>query len=261
MLIAAALGISLAINGILFLIAFRLQSDKLTDFSYALSFITVAAAALLLGEKSAALYVAVAMIIVWALRLGGFLVLRIRKSGRDARFDGMREHFFQFAKFWIGQGFAAWVLLLPLLFIAGKEAGFSLLALVGVMTWLCGLVIETTADLQKYRFSQNKQNEGTWIETGIWRYSRHPNYFGEIVIWVGLYLYALPFLSSAEMIVALTSPLLISFLLLFVSGVPILEKSADKRWGTDKNYQHYKKVTSVLVPFPKKKSMNSARLL
>ncbi len=98
-----------------------------------------------------------------------------------------------------------------------------------------------------------KKNKGTWIDTGIWRYSRHPNYFGEILVWIGLYIYAVPVLALPANLVALISPLLIMCLLLFVSGIPLLEKSANERWVNIPAYQRYKRRTSILVPLPLKR--------
>jgi steroid 5-alpha reductase family enzyme len=105
---------------------------------------------------------------------------------------------------------------------------------------------------RKFNFIQNKQNKGKWIESGLWRYSRHPNYFGEILTWVGVYIVSYQWLEGREVYLGLIGPLFISFILIFVSGIPVLEKGADKRWGTDKKYQEYKKRTSILIPFFKK---------
>jgi len=120
--------------------------------------------------------------------------------------------------------------------------------------WFVGLVLEATADLQKYRFSRDPKNKGAWIDEGVWRYSRHPNYFGEILVWVGVYLLAFPALIGWEKVIGLASPVLIICLLLFVSGVPLLEKAADARWGNEPAYKRYKRRTSILILLPKRKS-------
>jgi len=124
--------------------------------------------------------------------------------------------------------------------------------IVGVVLWLIGLVVEAVADWQKFQFIQNKKNKDKWIQSGIWKYSRHPNYFGEIMVWFGVYVFVVSGLTGSEQLFAMASPLFITFLLLFVSGVPLLEKSADAKWGKEPAYKKYKKSTSILLPLPPK---------
>lgn len=246
------LGVSLLLNIVLFLIAFRFQTDRLTDASYAITFITLACYGLLAGADTAKV-VLVCMITLWALRLGGFLLYRIWHTGVDHRFDEVRNNFFSFAKFWVAQGISVWVILLPaLMALLSDSMTFTAVSFAGVLIWATGLLIEATADWQKYQFSQKPTNKNKWIETGIWRYSRHPNYFGEILVWIGVYLFVVSSLTPLQALIGLVSPLFIMCLLLFVSGIPILEKSADKRWGDNKKYREYKQQTSILLPLPRK---------
>ena len=194
------------------------------------------------------------LVSIWAFRLGAYLLIRIQKLGRDDRFDTMRSNFVKFAGFWLLQGLTVWVVLLPsMLFIINETVAVSPLVVIGAAVWLVGLLAESFADWQLYTFITNAANKGRWIQRGLWRYSRHPNYFGEITVWVGVYLIALSGLSGASIIIALLGPAYIAGLLLFVSGIPTSEKSADKRWGNDKQYQDYKRRTSVLIPLPPKK--------
>lgn len=248
MLLLLTLLIALAINGALFAVAYRRQSDKLTDFAYALSFVVIIVAALSLSDYNSAVSVtASVLVIIWALRLGGFLVYRIRKSGKDSRFDDIRQHFFKFLKFWLGQGVVAWFLLLPVLFASSRATDdLGWVFWIGALVWLLGWGFETIADAQKYRFKQRGSDK--WIDEGLWHYSRHPNYFGEITVWVGMYLVVFAALSPVERWIGLLSPLAIATSLLFISGIPPLEKYADKRWGGDKNYQTYKRRTSLIIP-------------
>lgn len=246
------LGVSLAINIALFLIAFRLQSDKLTDISYALSFAVIALWAFMLSDHSLYHTMLCALVLIWAVRLGGFLLQRIIKNGKDKRFDDMRGSFFRFGKFWVAQAITVWVMMLPSIFAFSSSATIGVIGFIGISIWAIGLVCETIADMQKARFKNDTSNKNKWIETGIWRYSRHPNYFGEIMVWIGIYIVAATSLSVAQMVIGLISPLFIVVLLLFVSGIPILEKSADERWGKDPTYKRYKQQTSLLIPLPRR---------
>lgn len=192
-----------------------------------------------------------AMPALWAVRIGTFLLIRVLKVGKDSRFDGIRENFVKFSKFWVGQALTAWVLMLPVTIGLYRGGNVDALVFIGVAIWLTGLTVEALADYQKFRFNLNKNNAGKWIHEGVWKYSRHPNYFGEMLVWCGIYVACFGALSPLERLIGLASPVLISVVLLFVSGVPILEKSADARWGTLKAYQEYKRRTRLLIPLPK----------
>ena len=247
--------VAILINLAMFLVAFRYKTDKLTDISYALTFIIVALYGVTthgpINDYKLALFF---MIAIWACRLGGFLLMRIWKMKRDKRFDGMRENFWAFGRFWLLQGLSVWVILIPASFAFASDRPFvSDLSLVGIAIWVTGLVIEASADMQKYRFSQKASNKGKWIDEGLWSFSRHPNYFGEMLVWTGLYLYVFPGLVEFQPLISLISPLFITTLLLFVSGVPILEKAADKKWGSQKAYQDYKRTTHLIIPLPRGK--------
>ncbi|MBN1168892.1 DUF1295 domain-containing protein, partial [Candidatus Woesebacteria bacterium] len=123
----------------------------------------------------------------------------------------------------------------------------------GIMIWILGLIIEAVADQQKFTFKNNPKNKGRWIDTGLWKYSRHPNYFGEMFLWWGVFVFAIPFLNGLAWITIL-GPLYISFILIFVSGIPLLEKRYDEKYAVNEDYQNYKKATSLLIPLlPKKK--------
>lgn len=249
-----ALGISLSINIVLFVVAFRYRTDRLTDLSYALTFIVLAVIGLFAVKLSVFRLVLCLMVVVWALRLGGFLLFRIWHTGKDSRFDNIRNNFRKFGMFWVSQAFSVWIILLPatLALHAGKAMDHELVV-AGFTVWLTGLAIETIADIQKYRFNAVAKNKGQWIESGVWHYSRHPNYLGEILVWIGTYLFASAALDARQRFVALAGPLFITILLLCVSGIPPLETSADERWGTIPAYKAYKKQTSILLLLPRKK--------
>ena len=243
------LGIVLGLNIMLFLVAYGLRSDKLTDISYALSFLALDIAIIYKSNRHYSYgLILFLMVALWAIRIGGFLLIRVLRVGKDRRFDDMRDSFTRFGKFWIGQAVTAWILMLPVALAQYRGGKLTTLALLGLIVWALGLIIEAIADYQKYVFKQSSDNKNKWIQTGIWKYARHPNYLGEILTWVGIYIYCFEALNLAEKILGLSSPGLIAALLLFVSGVPLLEKSADKRWGTLPEYQAYKARTRLLIP-------------
>lgn len=233
--------VAIAFNLVMFGFAFSLRTDMLTDLSYAFTFVLVVLLALAAQPSRPALVLALA-IIVWALRLGVFLFARILRSGRDRRFDEIRGSLFGFLGFWLLQGFAAWLLLVPLLLLDGSAVFWPAL-----IVWAGGLLIESIADAQKSRFVRARP--GRFIDTGLWRYSRHPNYFGEILCWAGVFLFVLPSLTVPEALFASLGPIFITLMLLFVTGIPPLERRADERWGADPDYASYKRSTSMLVPW------------
>jgi len=248
-----ALTFSVGVNLLMFIPAFLLKTDKLTDISYALTFAFVAVYGLFSGIVNLPNIILASMIVLWAVRLGTYLLIRIRKMGRDERFDVMREDFLKFGRFWLLQGITVWVVLLPsIMFFGNKVERISPFSFLGVVVWALGLSIEAVADMQKYQFINDPENKGQWIDSGLWRYSRHPNYFGEILNWVGIYLFTVYGLRPWQAVLGLLSPIYISGLLIFVSGIPILEKEADKRWGDNEEYRKYKRETSVLVLLPHK---------
>lgn len=248
-----ALGISVGVNILMFIPAYLFKTDKLTDISYAATFVLVSLYGLAVGGITGPKLVLFTLISLWALRLGSYLLIRIRKMGKDSRFDDMRDKFWSFAKFWLLQGVTVWAVLVPSILSLNNEIVHTPTYMyIGVAVWLFGLVVEAIADLQKYKFINNPTNKGRWIESGLWKYSRHPNYFGEILVWVGVYLFTLSSLVGWNALIGLVGPLYIAILIIFVSGIPLLEKSADKRWGDNPEYREYKKRTSQLIPLPHK---------
>ena len=252
MLFLETLIVVVALNLAVFLVAFLLQSDKLTDFTYGMSFVAIALYAGMgnLGNPHVALIST--LVGLWAFRLSVYLVIRIRKIKRDKRFDGMRENFLKFGRFWLLQGISAWVIMIPAIYALSLPVStFSLSTYVGLAVWCIGFIFETVGDYQKYIFINNPKNKGKWIGSGLWAITRHPNYFGEICMWVGVYIIAFPLLTSLQSFIALMSPLWITIVLVFLTGIPILEKGADKKWGSQKAYKEYKKHTPILIPFTK----------
>lgn len=250
-----ALLISLGINLLFFILASTLKTDKFTDFTYGLTFIALAIIFLLKNETFFLFQLLlVIMIVTWGMRLIVYLLVRILKIKKDRRFDKIRENPLKFLQFWIFQGLAVWVIMFPSIYLLNKTESkpLSSVMVFGIVIWTLGILIETVSDWQKFTFKNNSQNKNLWIQSGLWKYSRHPNYFGEILCWLGIFIFTAPFLQGLSWL-TIVSPLFITFILLFVSGIPPLEKRYDAKYADDKNYREYKKRTSILVPLPQRK--------
>jgi steroid 5-alpha reductase family enzyme len=259
--ILIALGISVAINAVFFAFAALLRTDKVTDLSYSLSFVALTLLLLFLGGHVTPLHVVTAALIcAWGIRLGAYLFSRILKTGVDHRFDDMRDHPLRFARFWVLQAVTVWVVMLPAirLFALPGNPRLSVLSIAGVALWVIGFVVEVASDAQKSAFKKDPANRDRFIASGLWRYSRHPNYFGESLLWWGLFIAMAPVFSGWGFLVAI-GPVFLTLLLLFVSGVPLLEKSADKKYGGEPAYQDYKRRTSVFLPLPRRPTPASSR--
>jgi steroid 5-alpha reductase family enzyme len=243
-------GLAFLVQWLAFIPAYFMQTEKFFDLTGSLTYIAASSFALFLsGSQDVRSILLYAMVIVWAVRLGSFLFGRIRKAGRDDRFDEIKPSFFRFLNVWTIQGL--WVTFtasaaLVALTSAGKK-DLDVFAVVGFAVWLLGFVIEVVADNQKSRFNADPANKGKFIHTGLWGRSRHPNYFGEILLWIGVAICALPVLRGWQW-VAMISPIFVTLLLTRVSGVPLLEAKSDKKWGGKKDYEDYKKNTPVLIP-------------
>ena len=248
--------IALGINILMFIPAFIFKTDKLTDLSYSLTFIFLTLFALFRNDIHLRSIIITTMVLLWAIRLGGFLLIRIFKSKKDKRFDGIRESFLKFLQFWSLQGLSVWIILIPTLFFINNQHNNVFWS--GLFIWAFGLSFETIADFQKFKFNKDPKNKGDFINVGLWRLSRHPNYFGEILCWIGIYVFVFPILTLTQTLIGLISPIFIASLLIFFTGIPKLEKYADKKWGKKKEYQRYKMNTNKLIPWiPKSKNEKS----
>lgn len=247
---------ALVLNLLLFILAYSFRTDKLTDAAYALTFVGITVLGVVRNDMSNTKWLVSLVVLVWAARLGTYLVARINRTGQDKRFDQLRDSFFKFGLFWLSQALVAWVIMLPttLLLAVPRVTTIDTIVIVGIAVALLGIGLETIADRQKQKFQNDPLNKGKWIESGLWRYSRHPNYFGEILVWYGLYTASYSWLSSEQIWWAVLSPITITMLLVAVTGIPPLERSADKKWGKNPRYRAYKREVSMLVPMPRKKS-------
>jgi steroid 5-alpha reductase family enzyme len=249
-LFGLSVGLAFVIQWLAFVPAYLRQTEKFYDITGSLTYISIITLAVLFSPNIDARSIILwALVAVWAVRLGTFLFTRIQKAGKDDRFDELKPSFLRFLNAWTIQGlwvtFTAAAALVAITTTNRKE--LDALALVGLLIWIFGFAIEVFADLQKSRFSADPANKGKFIRTGLWSRSRHPNYFGEITLWVGVAIIALPVLQGWQWI-ALISPVFVALLITRVSGVPLLEAKADKKWGGQADYEEYKKQTPVLIP-------------
>jgi steroid 5-alpha reductase family enzyme len=249
---ALAVVLAFVIQWLAFIPAFLLQNEGFFDLTGSITYITVTIVAVVLGPPvDGRSLVLLCVVVVWAARLGTYLFRRIRKSGKDERFDAIKPSFIRFLNTWTLQGL--WVSLTLAAALAAittdLREDLGVIAIVGLLVWAAGFAVEAAADMQKSRFRAEPANKGRFIHSGLWAWSRHPNYFGEIVLWIGVALIALPVLQGWQY-VTLISPVFVILLLTRVSGVPLLEKRADGRWGGQAEYEAYKASTPVLVPLP-----------
>ena len=252
---AISVGLAFLVNWIAFIPAFRNQTEKYYDLTGTITFLTVTIGALLLSPNITGRGILLAGLIgVWTIRLGAYLFSRIQDTGKDSRFDEIKPSFIRYLLTWTLQGM--WVtfsLAAALVAITtSSQQPLGIFALAGFLVWLVGFGIEVVADAQKNRFRKNPDNQGQFIQGGLWAWSRHPNYFGEIMLWVGIAIIALPVLQGWQW-VTLISPVFTYILLTRVSGVPMLEERADKKWGGQPDYEAYKTNTPVLMLRPPKK--------
>lgn len=234
----------------IFIPSFMFQTEHFFDLTGSISYIaTVALAWVAVPDMDLRGQLLSLMIVIWAARLGSFLFIRVRKAGKDGRFDEIKKRFFRFAFTWTLGG--AWVFITMAAGLAAmtsaEQQPLDILAYLGVSIWAFGFIFEVIADRQKTAFRTDPDNTNKFITSGLWSKSRHPNYFGEIVLWIGVTLVALPVLSGWQL-VTLISPVFVILLLTRVSGIPLLEKRGEDKWGSDPAYQEYVANTPVLIP-------------
>lgn len=257
-LFGLAIGLAFLIQWMVFIPSFVRQTEKFFDLTGSLTYISIISLALALStDIDLRAIILWALVVIWAARLGTFLFRRIRREGKDDRFDTLMPSFFRFLNVWTVQGlWVTFTMAAALVVItSSKRVEFDIFAILGLLIWIFGFSFEAVADAQKSRFNADPQNKGKFIHSGLWSLSRHPNYFGEIVLWIGVAVIALPVLQGWQW-VALISPVFVTLLLTRVSGVPLLEKKADTKWGGQPDYEAYKQRTPVLIPRLRGRSTN-----
>ena len=223
------------------------QTERCFDLTGSLTYLAVVGCAVTLGGCEPRALLLALLVCIWALRLGSFLFARIRREGADHRFDELKPDFARFLLTWTLQGLWVFLTLSCALAAITASAGRALgaPAALGTAVWIAGFAIEVIADRQKAVFRADPANRDRFIATGLWAWSRHPNYCGEILLWVGVALIALPALSGWSH-VTLISPLFVYVLLTRISGIPLLESRSDAKWGDDPGYRAYRSRTPLL---------------
>lgn len=246
-------GIIMGIQWIMGFVAVYFKTEKWYDATGSLTYLLV----LILSFSTAVHFngrvlVLTICVMVWALRLGSFLLQRVSQTGEDKRFRQAKEDPLLFLIFWALQGLWINITLLPVFLLhrlpsLPQRLGF--MDHVWLLLWLVGFLLEVVADAEKTAFRANRHKKHPFITSGLWKYSRHPNYFGEIVMWIAIFLFCSAGMQPFELVVSAISPVFLIVLLRFISGIPLLEQAGEKKWGKDPAYRAYKEKTNLLIPW------------
>lgn len=251
--------LAMVINWVVFLPSAAAKSDTFYDTTGAITYASVTLAACYIsylhhGDLDLRSLVIAALVIAWCARLGTFLFIRIHAmGGTDSRFEKIKVNPARFLVAWTLQGL--WVVLTAsaahVAILSETRPPIGVFFVLGLLVWLFGFVWETVADAQKSAFKKDPDNKGKFIDVGLWKWSRHPNYFGEITLWTGILIMAIPVLSGFSWLVVI-SPIFVFILLTKISGINLQMKQGLERWGDDPEYRDYLANTPALIPRPPK---------
>ena len=244
--------LAFGVNWLAFVPSALARSEKVYDLVGSLTYLTVTVTALgLSGPLDARAALVGGMVMVWCVRLGTFLFVRISQDKGDHRFEKIKNNPPRFLVAWTLQG--VWVIFTSACALAvitnTMRKSPDAFLYVGGAVWLFGFAVEVVADRQKRIFRRRVENRGRFINSGLWSWSQHPNYFGEITLWTGMAIIALPVLQGGQWL-SLFSPVFITLLLTKVSGINLLDRRAKEVWGEDPEYQAYRRRTSKLILWP-----------
>ena len=252
-LVGHLLAMIFVIQWIAYIPAFIFKTEKFYDLTGSLTYISAILLALYSTNTSQSfdlggLIIGLA-IIVWAIRLGSFLFMRIHKDKKDGRFDSIKTSFSQFFMTWTLQGMWVFICSSAALVAIANPTGVVInsVFMLGLALFILGFVVEVIADNQKTVFRSIPENKDLFINEGLWARSRHPNYFGEITLWTGITVMGISTFEGMNYL-AIFSPIFSYLLLVYVSGVRMLEYRGHKKWGHLEEYQNYKKNTPKLIP-------------
>ena len=252
--VALCAGAALGVQWLCWVPASLKETERFYDLTGGLTYLSVVGFSLWAGSREEAPspreWILSGMVVVWAVRLASFLFLRIHRTGKDGRFDDLKTSAVRFLIPWTLQGLWVFLTLVVVIVVncqAGTPPALGALDCAGIVLWVLGFGIEVTADRQKSAFAADPANKGKWIDEGLWSRSRHPNYFGEIMLWSGIALCGASCFSGGEW-AALISPAFVAFLLAKVSGVPLLDERAMSRWVDNPDYLAYRARTNRFLP-------------
>ena len=242
--------LSVIIQVIFFIPSFILKTEKLYDLIGSTTYIIVITIAYLsVNTKTATDTILFLFVVLWGTRLGTYLFRRIQRDSEDVRFEKAKRNFFWFLQYWMGQ--ALWVSITScaaVISILNTEPNtLGINGIIGILIWLIGFSFEVIADFQKNNFKKAENTNDKFISDGLWSISRHPNYFGEITLWIGIYIISFTSFSGYEYL-SIVSPVFVYILLTRMSGINMLEKIADERYGNINSYIEYKNNTPILIP-------------
>ena len=248
--------VAFAINWLAFVPAWFARTEKFYDLVGALGYLVVVVIALVLNDtRSLPAFLVACMVSTWCVRLGTMLFARVLRAGEDKRFRPFKESATRFFTVWTTQGL--WIVITMacalVILTDNNPREFDTLFFLGAGLWTIGFLIEAVADRQKNVFRQDPANAGKFIDSGLWAFSQHPNYFGEILLWLGVAVIALPQLQGWEYL-ALLSPVFVYLLVVHISGINLLDAAANERWGDDPDYQRYVNRTPKLALLPPRKA-------
>ena len=230
------------------------KTERFYDLTGGLTFLVVVVFSLWSGSQfespSLREIIVSALVVVWSLRLSSFLYFRIHRTGKDGRFDRLKTSPIRFLVPWTLQGLWVFLTMVVVIVINNQENTSPALGVwdcIGLLLWITGFGIEVIADNQKTVFNSEPMNENKWIDSGLWSYSRHPNYLGEILLWTGVSFFGISCFTGLER-VAWISPIFIYILLTKISGTPILDRRSLEKWGHDPEHQKYRDETPALFP-------------
>ncbi len=236
-----------------FVISLLIKRNDIADIAWGLGFVTIVIFLFITQAPTLLSVFVYILTLIWGLRLTIHIGLRSKGKPEDFRYKKWREEWGKYfvlrsyLQVYLLQGFFMWIISLPIILVSmAKNQPISPFILVGSIVWLIGFVFESIGDYQLMLFIKQRQNKSDIMQTGLWKYTRHPNYFGEVLVWWGIFIMVLPLEYGLW---AIISPITISFLLLYVSGIPMLEA----KYNHNQAFQEYKKRTSAFFPMLPKK--------